>query len=78
MAESKANEKKSTLRRLDNLNLLVGLCGSAKGQLISKCLFGVFDFFQKNERMNSFLLLCDVFPFVFFEQIEDTKKAFRN
>ena len=29
--------------------------------------------------MNSFLLLCDVFSFgFFFEEIEDSKKAFRN
>ena len=28
--------------------------------------------------MNSFLLLCDVFSFVFQEEIEDTKKTFQN
>ena len=28
--------------------------------------------------MNSFLLLCDVFSFVFLEEIEDSKKSFRN
>ena len=30
--------------------ILVAMHAIAKGQLISKCLFGVFTFFQKNER----------------------------
>ena len=32
----------------------------------------------KDERMNSFLLVFDVFSFVFLEEIEDSKKAFLN
>ena len=35
------------------------------------------EFFQKNKRMNSFFLLCEVFSFVFLEEIEDTKKPFK-
>ena len=38
----------------------------AKGQLISKANCQAEDS-PKNERMNSFLLLCDVFSFVFWE-----------
>ena len=32
----------------------------------------------KNKQMNSFLLVYDIFSFVFFEENEDSKKAFRN
>ena len=54
-----------------------------KCQLISKCLFGVFNFLIKNERKPSTLLLwtmvpqVELFSFV-FGRIEDTKKTFRN
>ena len=53
----------------------------AKGQIISKCLFGVFNFFQK---MNKQILLyyyetSGRLVFVrFLEEVEDTKKTFRN
>ena len=32
--------------------------------------------FPKNERMNSFLLLCDVFSFVFWKKLKTPKKPF--
>ena len=34
------------------------------------------EFFQKNEQMNSFLLLCDVFSFVFWKKLKTPKKPF--
>ena len=40
--------------------------GQAKGQLISKKIVKP-RILPKNERMNSFLLVCDVFSFVFWE-----------
>ena len=39
----------------------------AKGQLLSKA---------NSQAMNSFLLPCDVFSFVFLEEIDDTEKTF--
>ena len=48
-----------------------------KGQIISKCLFVVFNFFQK--RTNEFVFTTMRRVFVcFLEEIEDTKKTFRN
>ena len=51
-----------------------------KGQLISKCLFGVFNFFQKmNEQIRLYYDTSGRLVFVrFLEEIEDTKKTFRN
>ena len=46
-----------------------------KGQSISKAKCQAKDS-SKNEQMNSFLLLCDVFLFVFLEEIEDSEKTF--
>ena len=52
-----------------------------KGQLISKCLFGVFTFFQKtNENKStwgSILVKSNSFLH-FLEEIDDPKKPFRN
>ena len=33
---------------------------------------------SKNKQMNLFLQVCDMFLFVFLEEIEDSKKAFQN
>ena len=51
------------------------------GQIISKCFFGVFGFFQKkNEKKStSGIIVVKSNSFVrFLEEIEDTKKTFRN
>ena len=53
----------------------------SKGQLISKWFFGVIDFFQKtNERIRLYYYdTTGGLVFVrFLEEIEDTKKTFRN
>ena len=34
------------------------------------------EFFQKNEWMNSFLLLCDVFSFIFWKKLKTPKRHF--
>ena len=61
--------------KLENCHFFV-----SKGQLISKCLFGIFSS-PKNEQKNSPLLLwylkSNCFR-SFFGRIEDTKKTFRN
>ena len=52
---------------------------SAKGQIISKCFFGVFDFLQKtNEGIQLYYYdTSNRLVFVhFFEENEDTKKHF--
>ena len=52
-----------------------------KGQLISKCLFGVFKFFPKNERKQVDLRYHSSWVEFFrsvFGRIEDTKKFFWN
>ena len=52
-----------------------------KGQLISKCLFSVFNFFQKMNENKSTLGIIVVKSnlFVrFLEEIDDSKKPFRN
>ena len=46
-----------------------------KGQLISKKIVKP-RILPKNERMNSFLLVCDVFSFVFWENPRPEKKCF--
>ena len=46
-----------------------------KGQLISKTNCQAEDF-PKNERMNSFLLVCDVFSFVFWKNPRQEKNRF--
>ena len=53
----------------------------AKVQIISKWFFGVFDFLQKtNENMSTWgIIVVKSNSFVLFlEEIEDTKKPFRN
>ena len=53
----------------------------SKGQLISKCLFGVFTFCQKTNEKNRFNYYDTLGWFVnvrFLEEFEDTKKTFRN
>ena len=47
-----------------------------KGQLISKANCQAVNS-SKNEQMNSFLLVCDVFSFVFGRSL-DSQAAFRN
>ena len=46
-----------------------------KGQLISKANCQDVNS-SKNERMNSFLLLCDVFSFVFWKKLKSPKILF--
>ena len=55
--------------------------GSAKGQVISKCLFDVFNFYQKTKHIirlyyydtsGQLVFVC------FLREIEDTKKTFQN
>ena len=46
-----------------------------KGQLISKKIVKP-RILQKNERMNSFLLVCDVFSFAFWKNPWPRKKRF--
>ena len=48
----------------------------AKGQLISKKNFKT-RILPKNERINSFLLVCDVFSFVFWENPRQEKNVSR-
>ena len=53
----------------------------SKGQLISKCLFGVFNFLQKtNENKSTWgIIIVKSNLFVcFLEEIDDLKKTFRN
>jgi hypothetical protein len=53
----------------------------AKGQTISKELFGILGFFQKNERTTSFLVLFgekNEFVRSFFARIQGYQKSFRN
>ena len=52
-----------------------------KGQLISKYLFGIFNSPKKRMKKFNFTTMIpqvDLFSFVFLEEIEDTKKTFRN
>ena len=53
----------------------------AKGQLISKCLFGVFNFSQKTNDEIQLYCYDTTGRLVFvriLREIEDTKKTFRN
>ena len=62
----------------------LGSLGSLGGKVQNYLLFHYWvhfksklasrEFFQKNERMNSFLLLCDVFSFVFWKKLKTPKK----
>ena len=57
------------------------LLSSFKGHLISKCLFGVFNFSQKtNENKSTWgiIVVKSNFFVRFFGRIEDTKKSFWN
>ena len=51
-----------------------------KGQLISKCLFGIFNSPKKRTKKFNFTTMVPQVDFFcsFFGRIEDTKKAFRN
>ena len=52
-------------------------CPILKGQLISKCLFGVFKFFQKTNK-NSSHSIKNEFIHLFFGRIHDLLICFRN
>ena len=64
----------------------LGSLGSLGGKVQNYLLFHYWvhfksklasrEFFQKNERMNSFLLLCDVFSFVFWKKLKTPKRHF--
>ena len=58
--------------RLAKLAVLFG----TKGQLISKKIVKP-RILPKNERMNSFLLVCDMFSFVFWENPQPEKNVSR-
>ena len=54
---------------------------TSKGQLISKCLFGIFNSPKKSTKKNQLYYYCtsSLIVFVrFFGRIENTKKIFRN
>ena len=51
-------------------------CWPSKGQLISKANCQAVNSSKKTEKMNSFLLLCDVFSFVFWKKLKTPKKPF--
>ena len=54
---------------------------STKGQLISKCLFGIFNSSKKRTKKIDLITMLPqvVIVFVrFLEEFEDTKKKFRN
>ena len=56
------------------------LCAQHKGQLISKGLFAILEFFQKNERNNSIIVLLgqkNEFIQSFFGRIIGLKKTLR-
>ena len=74
------------LRWLLNLNMLATLYSSLftwknkdhpKGQIISKCLFGVFNFFQKTNKNTSHTSKNE-FIHSFFGRIHDLTICFRN
>ena len=53
----------------------------AKGQLISKGLFGILNSSKKRTKrfdLTTMIPQVDLFSFVFLEEFEDTKKTFRN
>ena len=59
--------------------LSFGFCNIAKGQIISKQFFGVFDFLQKTDKNMSTwgIIVVKSNSFVhFFEEIEDIKNPF--
>ena len=49
---------------------------AAKGQLILKANCQVVNSSKKNEQMNSFLLLCNVFLFIFWKNLKTPRKPF--
>ena len=52
-----------------------------KGQLISKCLFGIFNSPKKRTKkfdFNTYYGTSSQIVFVHFGRIEDTKKTFQN
>ena len=49
---------------------------SSKGQLISKCIFGVFNFFQKTNENKSTIMVFISNSFVPFGRIVGLKKSF--
>ena len=54
---------------------------AGKGQLISKCPFGIFNSPKKRTKKSNFTTIVpqvELFSFVFFWRIEDAKKTFRN
>ena len=51
------------------------IVGPLKGQLISKANYQAKNS-SKNERMNSFLLVCNVFSFVFWKKLKAPKRHF--
>ena len=60
---------------------LFTLLSTTKGQLISKCLFGIFNSPKKPTKKFEFTTMVPqvkLFLFVFWGRIEDTKKTFRN
>ena len=65
-----------TLYTESNHEDFVIFCGFLKGQLISKKIVKP-RILPKNERMNSFLLVCDVFSFVFWKNPRTEKNISR-
>ena len=60
-----------------NLNKSEELVTNTKGQIISKCLFGVFNFFQKTNKNKSHSSKNE-FVRSFFGKIPDTIICFRD
>ena len=57
------------------------LSETGKGQLILKCLFGIFNYFQKQTEkfdLTKLWYLNSNRVHLFFGRIEDTKDTFRN
>ena len=58
-------------------NSVISIVGfKVKGQIISKANYGILNS-SKNERTNSFLLLCDLFLFVFWKKLKTSKIHFK-
>ena len=51
-------------------------CGLLKGQLISKCLLGIFNSPQKRTKKFDFTTMVPQVELFLFDRIEDTKKIF--
>ena len=59
--------------------MILGIAGSTKSKLISKCLLGVFNSSKKQTKEPNSTMIPQVNFFrSFFRRIEDTKKTFRN